>query len=124
MKRGTGVLFMIGICCLTACNQEVTYSKDQLTGHWAVYAAKRDGRTTSTLDGAIFQFQEDGTMNTNISENYSGPYSVTENKIEFDGTEHMIFEIRELVEDTMSLSAELQGMHFILDLHKTKTESQ
>lgn len=125
MKRGIGVIIVTGIFCLTACKQDVSYNKDQLAGHWALYAAERDGKPTSTLDGAIFQFQDDGTMNTNVTgDEYSGPYEIQENKVTFQGTEPMTFEIIAFTGDSLSLNTELQGKHFILDLYKTKTESE
>jgi hypothetical protein len=110
---------------ILACKEEVSYHQDQLTGHWAVYGAERDGKNTTLLNGAIFQFRPDGTMNTNITGQESrGPFDLKENKVNFQGTENMVFEIGILSGDTLSLHTELQGMHFILDLQRTNTESQ
>jgi hypothetical protein len=90
-----------------------------------VYGAERNGRNTSLLDGAVFQFQEDGTMNTNITgQERSGPFDLKGNKITFQDEGEMVFVIGTFYGDTLSLNTELQGMHFILDLHRTTTESQ
>lgn len=125
MRRLHCVLLLAGILFLTACGNEVTYQSDQLTGHWAVYGAERDGKNTTLLNGAIFQFMEDGSMNTNITgQENSGRFDLQDNKINFQGSEKMIFEIGTLHGDTLSLNTELQGMNFILDLHRTNTESQ
>ncbi|HLF65190.1 MAG TPA: hypothetical protein VI603_15605 [Saprospiraceae bacterium] len=125
MYRLLSVIFIAGVMYLTACKNEVSYHREQLTGHWAVYGAERDGKGTTLLNGAIFQFQEDGSMNTNITgQEISGPFDLEENKINFQGTEKMVFEIGMFHGDTLSLNTELQGMHFILDLHRTNTESQ
>lgn len=110
---------------MTACKSEATYQADQLTGHWAVYSAERDGKSTTLLNGAIFQFMEDGSMKTNITgQESSGPFALKDNKINFLVGENMVFEIGTLHNDTLSLNTELQGMNFILDLHRTNTESQ
>ena len=125
MRRFIGVLLVAGAIGLTACKEEPTYQKDQLTGHWAVYSAERNGKNTSLLDGAVFQFQEDGTMNTNITgQERSGPFDLKGNKITFQDEGEMVFVIGTFYGDTLSLNTELQGMHFILDLHRTTTESQ
>jgi hypothetical protein len=125
MRRFIGVLLVAGAIGLTGCKEEPVYQKDQLTGHWAVYGAERNGRNTSLLDGAVFQFQEDGTMNTNITgQERSGPFDLKGNKITFQDEGEMVFVIGTFYGDTLSLNTELQGMHFILDLHRTTTESQ
>lgn len=125
MWRLSGVLFLAGILFLIACKTETSYEANQLTGHWAVYGAERNGKNTTLLNGAIFQFMEDGSMNTNITgQEVSGRFDLQENKISFEGGEKMLFEIGTLHGDTLSLNTELQGMHFILDLHRTNTESQ
>jgi len=118
-------MILTGMIGISACHEEVTYRKDQLTGHWAVFNAERDGKGTTTLDGAIFQFLEDGTMNTNITgQENSGHYEIKNTQINFLGPDKMLFEIGTLTGDTMSLNTELQGYHFLLDLHRTQTESE
>ncbi len=125
MWRLSGVILVATMIFILACKDEVSYHKEQLTGHWAVFGAERNGKNTTLLDGAIFQFQQDGTMNTNITgQESSGPFDLKENKVSFQGTENMVFEIGTLRGDTLSLHTELQGMHFILDLQRTNTESQ
>ena len=111
--------------CIIGCKETPSVHQDQLTGHWAVYGAERDGKNTTLLNGAIFQFQEDGTMQTNITgQESSGRFDLKENSINFQGTENMVFEIGSLSSDSLTLHTELQGMHFILDLQRTNTESQ
>jgi hypothetical protein len=111
--------------CFLGCKEDPSIHQDQLTGHWAVYDAERDGKNTTLLNGAVFYFQEDGTMQTNITgQESSGRFDLNENTINFQGSESMLFEIGSLANDTLTLHTELQGMHFILDLQRKNTESQ
>jgi hypothetical protein len=119
------VILMVGIIQLLACKNEESYQKNQLIGHWTVFAAERDGKSTTLLNGAIFQFHNDGMMHTNVTgEESSGQFDLKENLVSFSSTENMSFEIGALHGDTLSFTTELQGMRFVLDLHRTNTESQ
>jgi hypothetical protein len=124
MKTLSYVL-LSGAFFFAGCKEETTFQKDQLTGHWAVYAAERDGRETTLLNGAVFQFMENGTMQTNVTgvEN-SGAFELQGKEIMFRGGENMVFEIGMLAGDTLLLNTQLEGMRFVLDLHRTTTEAQ
>lgn len=119
------VILIAGMIQMLGCKNEVPYQKNQLIGHWTVFGAERDGKSTTLLNGAIFQFHDDGTMHTNVTgEESSGQFNLKENLVSYSSTENMSFEISAMNGDTLSFSTELQGMRFILDLHRTNTESQ
>lgn len=125
MWRVIYVILFAGVVQILACKNEVPYQKNQLIGHWTVFNAERDGKNTTLLNGAIFQFHSDGAMHTNwTGEESSGQFDLNENLVKFTSTENVAFEIGALNGDTLSLSTEVQGMRFILDLHRTNTESQ
>lgn len=119
------VILIAATIQLMGCKNEVLYQKNQLIGHWTVFGAERDGKSTTLLNGAIFQFHDNGTMHTNwTGEESSGQFEIKENLVSYSGTENMSFEIGALNGDTLSFTTDLQGMRFILDLHRTNTESQ
>ena len=124
MKQYLSVLIYAGVLCMMGCKNEPAFQKEQLTGHWEVYNAERNGKETSLLNRAVFLFREDGSMQTNITgrEN-TGTFSVEKNRIAFNSPEKMEFEVLMLDKDTLTLSTDLQQLHFILDLHRTTTES-
>lgn len=125
MKQIPCILLIAGILSSGGCKEEAIHEAGELTGHWEVFAAEREGKETTLLNGAVFLFKEDGTMQTNITgEEHHGPFVLDKTTITYSGNEPMTFKIREFHGDTLVLITKLQEMQFRFDLHRTTTESQ
>lgn len=124
MRRFYSVLLCVMTLLMVSCKEEVSVDAGQLSGHWAVFNAERNGRPTALLNGAIFQFQEDGMLHTNITgEELAGRFEVEKNQIQFNAEQTMLFQVNGLSGDTLSLGMTIQSNQFLLDLHRTTTES-
>lgn len=125
MKQLLRVLLIGSVILSFGCKEEPVYDPANLTGHWEVYAAERNGKETTLLNGAVFLFEENGTMQTNVTgQEHRGTFQINKATIEYTGESPMQFKVTSLQGDTMSLSTELEGMRFMFDLQRTTTESQ
>lgn len=109
---------------LFACGNEEKFSQNALLGHWELVNATRDGRRAPSVEGAYFNFLEDGTLQTNIA---SSPETATytiegtviqqrESRFEIDYT------IEELTDTSLVLTTELRNAQFRFFLRKAAME--
>lgn len=124
MKTAAGVILLGVLSLLTGCTEEQkTYAAEDLTGHWEVFAAQRNGKETTLLNGAVFQFGEQYNMQTNFTgRETEGSYTLEQDVIELAGDPPMRFEIVALHGDSLTLKTAVQAMHFVLDLKRATTE--
>ena len=123
MRQVHCVILVSVLLCSAGCKQEQSYAPESLTGHWEVYAAERNGRETTLLNGAVFLFGEDNKMRTNFTgQEAEGTFTLEANTILFSGDLPMHFEITALQGDSMSLKTAVQEMQFVLDLKRATTE--
>ena len=126
MKRPTTIQItslLIGLF-LFACGNEEKFSQNALLGNWELVNATRDGRRAPSVEGAYFNFLEDGTLQTNIA---SSPETATykvegmviqqrESRFEIDYT------IEELTDTSLVLITELRNAQFRFFLKRAATE--
>ena len=125
MRELLSVLCFATVPLYFACNGDPDVQGSQLSGHWVVYGASRDGRETTLLNRAVFLFGAKDSMETNVTGTESkGAYRLTDNTIYFDGAQSMAFSIESLHGDSMELATRLRDMQFNLRLHRLQTESQ
>lgn len=109
---------------LFACGNEEKFDQNTLLGHWELVNATRDGRRAPSVEGAYFDFMEDGALQTNIA---SSPETATyklegmviqqrESRFEIDYT------IEELTDTTLVLTTELRNAQFRFFLRKGAKE--
>ena len=93
----------------------------QLTGHWQVTKAVRNGQETKTLDGLFFDFSETGTIKTNLlGGETESPFELSEGKIMQKGTNPLTYSVDELTDSQLVMNATIQGFDFALTLAKVK----
>jgi hypothetical protein len=109
---------------LFACGNEEKFDQNALLGHWELVTATRDGRRAPSVEGAYFNFLEDGALQTNIA---SSPETATykvegmviqqrESRFEIDYT------IEELTDTSLVLTTELRNAQFRFFLKKAAME--
>lgn len=86
---------------------------NQLLGEWTIDRATRNGRTTETLRGMFFRF-DDAQMATNMmGEELTAPYELDGAEIEHElpgfGEE---FDVRELSDSSLILTTRMRGYDF------------
>lgn len=93
----------------------------QLEGNWDIQEAKRNGRTTQTLQNVYFRFGQDSIMTTNlfgINEKFVIDYNYP--KINIQGSQFDDFSVILLDGDTLVLQAQIRDFRYNLSLLKTK----
>ncbi|NBC24179.1 MAG: hypothetical protein GVX78_01010 [Bacteroidetes bacterium] len=100
-------------------------SLDQLTGHWELANAKRDGKSTRVLDNTFFEFTRD-SMQTNFpSKEGRYKYEKLNNEIVTREDSPTFYTIQFLEGDTMTFSVDLRGYLFEMTLiSKDKDKSR
>ncbi|MDX1409744.1 MAG: hypothetical protein R3330_16460 [Saprospiraceae bacterium] len=112
---------ILGIWLSCGSDREVVV--DDLIGVWEVTAAEREGRSTETLNGAIFDFRDDGTMMTNISgQEDEGPFVYESMHIHHQGQLDAEYRIDTYEVDSMRLEVTLHQLDFAFKLNRKNTE--
>jgi len=123
MRQLFCVILFTGLLFSQGCKEEPSYAAEELIGHWEVYAAARNGKETTLLNGAVFLFETDNKMQTNITgEETSGGFTLEQDRILFAGDHPMEFEIAALHGDSLSLKTDIQDLYFVLALKRATTE--
>ena len=117
-----GIFLLLQTACVDESKQEeIKFDQNQLTGHWEIVEAYRNGRKTETLDGTFYDFNKDGTMATNLT-----PKATPEQfKYHFDGKEikqeggaGTVFKVDSLSDSYLDMSMIIQKFPFRLVLSK------
>lgn len=96
---------------------------DDLIGTWEVTAAEREGRSTETINGAIFDFRNDGTMMTNISgQEDTGAFTFEAMRIHHAGELAAEYRIDAYGVDSMLLRTRLHQRDFAFKLKRVMSE--
>lgn len=107
---------------LISCSSEKKIVESDIVGRWEVYQAERGGKPTQTVNGAYFEFMPENQLYTNIlGEGMMTGYNIYNNVIVQQGGQKVRYAIEALNEEKMTLSAEINGVDFVLDLVKTST---
>jgi hypothetical protein len=93
-----------------------------VVGRWELTSAQRNQKPTETLAGTFFEFGADGAMTTNLpigAENPT-PYEVTSEGIVQKSTPPVTYAIQAATDSTLTLTAQLRGIPFILQFHRAE----
>lgn len=112
------LFFFIGL--FSACDNPSENAKTQLLGRWQIISALRDGNPTETMNGAIFEFGEDGKMLTNlpIGAEAPMPYTLEKMTITQQSNEPVTYTIARISDSTLALQMTLRGIPFELQLRR------
>lgn len=115
-------ILMTLIATLTSCESEKQYKESQLVGRWEVYQAERGGKPTQTVNGAYFEFSDQNQLYTNITgDGVMNGYQIYNNVIVQQGGEKIRYQIETMNEEKMTLTTNINGVDFALDLIKTSS---
>jgi len=105
---------------LFACDNETQSTQQSIQGKWELYAAERDGKNVSTLEGTYFHFMGD-TLESNFPTApgpYTVPVKVTANTIT-NLDQNVVYTLEPNdYKDTLHLSIMFKSMGFDLKLRR------
>lgn len=106
---------------LFACDNETQSTQQSIQGKWELYAAERDGKNVSTLEGTYFHFMND-TLVSNFPTTPKIPYTVPI-KINANAITNLDQNVVFMLEpndykDTLHLSTMFKSMGFDLKLKR------
>ena len=118
----SSLFFLILTCSCKEESKQPQLDKNLLTGRWEIVQAWRNGRPTETLAGTFYEFDENGTMRTNLTA--SGVEE--ESKFEVDGLkieqksspEKVEYTVSELSDSVLTLSMKIKNFPFQIQLSK------
>jgi hypothetical protein len=85
-----------------ACKDSPDVSADDLTGHWVIAKAERNGRPSEYLDRGYFTFTADGQMTVNLTgTEEKGGFRLADGSIRMDG--HRDYQIDRYAPDSLFL---------------------
>ena len=105
----------------SACSGDSSISGNAtVKGGWKLDRATRNNMETSLLDGLHFDFQEGGTLVTNLMGNEAdGTYEWNDTQITTKGISlPLTYTIMELTDSTLNLRSKYQGYQFDFELVK------
>ena len=109
----------IAICFFFFISCQLEKEKINLQGKWNIVNANRNGKPTSTLEHAYFDFLSDSLLMTNIlREDITVNYEIRDNKIWQSGSTPLVYHIVEIVQDSLVLETKIKNYDFIFYLKK------
>ena len=120
------ILILALIALAAACSETTTKDiQKDIQGKWELYAAQRDGKSTSTFEGTYFDFEDD-TLTSNFPSipkiPYTVPIKVSDNTITNLEQEVVFIVEPENYADTLHLSTMVQGYGFDLMLRRVDSQ--
>ncbi|MCB0654552.1 MAG: hypothetical protein KDC57_00380 [Saprospiraceae bacterium] len=109
------IIVFASFLVLVSCKQEPQVTSDQVVGAWEVVGAERDGKETETLNGAYFEFSDNGTVTSNyLGEEETSLYSLEASSITQTRPDqsHVNFNVERLGLDTMVMTASIRNIPF------------
>ena len=98
-----------------------------VVGAWEVVSAERNGKETETLNGAYFEFGDNGTMTSNyLGEDETSLFSVNDamiKQVRPDQSE-IDFKVEKMIPDTMILATSIQTIPFRFVMRKINSEHE
>ncbi len=118
------ILFFILLVLLTSCQVDKT-DHSLLQGRWNMVQAFREGRPTTTLKDAYFEFLGDSILKTNLlQEDLIFKYALDGQKISQKGQMNIDYQILQLTKDSMQLYARIKKYDFNFFLLKDTLEAE
>lgn len=116
LKRITQTILLFGLLTMVAsCKSDNTSNvdaKEAIYGRWEIYKAKRNMKTTASLDRAAIVFKGDSLQSNLFQKNALLPYSLNGSKLDIKGDKSYDFDIRKMGTDTLVLSGQV-GVSFM-----------
>jgi hypothetical protein len=124
MKSRLVWVLPLAIVLLQSCNMDAPVNDELLHGNWEIVTAKRNGRSTKTLDGAVFEFMRDGTMRTNLTgDAVVSEYRVDDNLVtQTLHGEEVTYSIVEITDSSLYLTSVLEDVPFEFGFRKVSGE--
>ena len=119
------VCFIFCFLVLGSCKREPKVSSDMVVGAWEVIGAERNGKATETLNGAYFEFGDNGTMtSTYLGEDETSLFSVADAMIKQvrPDQSQIDFKVEKMAPDTMILETNIQTIPFRFVMRKIAAE--
>ncbi len=116
-RRFAIIVFFAGLMSL-GCEEESTFQQTDLLGEWEVVDASRNRKSTQTLNGAFFKFDEKNYQTNFMGQEQSYSYSFSKNEILQSGGENSTFKINYLLGDSLEISSTIRNIPFVFFLKK------
>lgn len=118
------LLVLIVLLALMSCESESKLNEDVVLGRWELREATRDGKATQSLDQLYFEFEQDGSMKSNLAgQTESGKYEIEDNKLsQKDNKLEVDYLIENLNDSVMTLTTTLRERNFKFVLEKVVKE--
>lgn len=113
LLAGIIFIFLFQACKSDSKEAVPNVSSKSLIGEWNLITAKKSGQVTNLLDNALFRFDTNGNLTTNLGgEDTTLPYSLSDNKISVPGATPDEYNVLKVTADTLILSARLAKFDF------------
>ncbi len=100
------------IVAMIGCIEDKSAEVD-LKGYWEIVKASRNNKTTSTLENAFINIENDSTLSTNLlRKEIRSTYVRDNDKIRQSSPELIEYQILNLTDDTLELHTEIRGYDF------------
>lgn len=127
MSSRISFAFLIASGWFMACHSDAPKTKSlneaDLIGHWEISKAWRNGKQTETLTGTYYEFDEAGSMKTNLTPTtmeQTYEYSFSGNEINQKGETEITYKVDSLTPSFLAMSMTIQNFPFVLELKKVE----
>lgn len=113
-------VLLAGSYAWNSCGESEDVRRDQLIGRWELEQASRNGKPTQSLVDLYFRFEDDGTLETNLSGQVEqGHFELDHETIrQTETTIDANYTIESISDSTLSLRTRLRNMQFQFGLRK------
>lgn len=126
MNRKTSlVIGLISVMLLAQCETgPEPPSVQQISGNWLLRSAQRNFKRTNTLEGAVFVFSENGSMQSNLPlyntpEMWQAAFVIDQDSLRQTGAlGNMVYQIKNWTDSTLTLAFSARGIPFELNLYR------
>lgn len=102
---------------------EKNIQKKDLLGAWEIISAERNGKSTETLNGAYFEFDESDFLTTNLlgrEESTPFEYDVEKEMILQRGNTNLQFQVGQISGEELDLSTSIREIPFNIKLKRIR----
>lgn len=107
-------LLFITLTLSIACQNGQTIDKPSLEGNWELVSAMRNGKITSSLEGAVMKFTTDSIYTNILQEEAPSEYKKTGNKFTQLSPAYgeLYYNIETLTDSTLTVNTKIKGLSF------------
>ncbi len=115
-----GSLVFFFVLYHSSCKSEPEENFDALVGQWELETATNNGKPTELLTGLYFNFEDDGSMRTNVTGSpESVTYSIADGTIQQrEGRIDVDYEIQTLNDTLLILTTKIRNANFRFNLNR------